>query len=473
MNDFAVVGSGVGGSSIAAYLSHKGYDVALFEKEPYLGGCSSTFCKKGYYYNTGATTLAGYEEGHVVKEFLDELGIVPDVKTCDPSIVIIQNGKVVPRYNNLEQFLQALEALHPHPKNREFWSLVHSLGKQFYTQRGYGYANSSALAKLISLTSYLPLFARFYKYLFVNARSFIVDFFGEISQEYLDFLDAQLLIVAQAKTPEVNFFTASLALGYTFNENHYVMGGFDSLFAQLGAKVKEVHTNCAIEHIERRNGFFILHSDKKKYSARNIILNSTIYDSERYFDDKEIKQYYKKYKKLSNTQSSFMVYMTIKSDADFYHHYQLIQKEQIEDTLSQALFVSFSDKEDDKIAPKGHYSLTASIHTDALFWNNKASYKAQKERLHKRLSDIICQTLGIEQVQIVVSFAATPNTFKNYINRSQLGGNPITMKNFLPKLPGNDTPIAGLYHVGDSVYPAQGWPGVMMGVNNLKGRLHV
>jgi phytoene dehydrogenase-like protein len=47
------------------------------------------------------------------------------------------------------------------------------------------------------------------------------------------------------------------------------------------------------------------------------------------------------------------------------------------------------------------------------------------------------------------------------------------MKNILPKLPGNDTPIKGLYHVGDSVYAAQGWPGVVMGVNNLKGRLHV
>ena len=83
MKDFAVVGSGVGGSSIAAYLSHKGYEVALFEKEPYLGGCSSTFSKKGYHYNTGATTLAGYQEGHLVKEFLDELGIKPSLGSQD------------------------------------------------------------------------------------------------------------------------------------------------------------------------------------------------------------------------------------------------------------------------------------------------------------------------------------------------------------------------------------------------------
>jgi phytoene dehydrogenase-like protein len=69
--------------------------------------------------------------------------------------------------------------------------------------------------------------------------------------------------------------------------------------------------------------------------------------------------------------------------------------------------------------------------------------------------------------------AASPKTFQRYINRSQLGGNAITMKNFLPKLPGNDTLIDGLYHVGDTVYAAQGWPGVMLGVDNLRRLLHV
>jgi len=47
------------------------------------------------------------------------------------------------------------------------------------------------------------------------------------------------------------------------------------------------------------------------------------------------------------------------------------------------------------------------------------------------------------------------------------------MKNFLPFLPSNDTKIDGLYNIGDSVYAAQGWPGVMMGVKNLKRLLDV
>ena len=128
MKDYAVVGSGVGGSSIAAYLDAQGFDTVLFEKEPYLGGCSSTFKHKGHSYNTGATTLAGYEDGQVVKEMFDSLGFTPDIIPTDPAIVIIQGDKVVPRYQDLDRFLDALDKHYPHPNNREFWSLIHTIG---------------------------------------------------------------------------------------------------------------------------------------------------------------------------------------------------------------------------------------------------------------------------------------------------------------------------------------------------------
>jgi len=42
----------------------------------------------------------------------------------------------------------------------------------------------------------------------------------------------------------------------------------------------------------------------------------------------------------------------------------------------------------------------------------------------------------------------------------------LTLANFLPRLPANDTPIKGFYQVGDTAYAAQGWPGVVMGAFN-------
>jgi len=473
MKEYAVIGSGIGGASIAAYLDAKGYDTVLFEKEPYLGGCSSTFTHKGFAYNTGATTLAGYQEGHVVKEMFDAIGFTPDLIATDPAIVILQGDKSVPRHKDLDAFLEVLETHYPHPKNREFWTLVHTIGKEFYAMHGHYYANRTMLSKAVSLVSYLPLLFKFQKYLRTNAYDFIQTFYKEVSPQYQRFLDAQIMIVAQAHSHEVNFFTAALSLGYTFNETHYAFGGLGRLFEKMTAKMKDVRVKSEIKKIERQDGHFVLHTKGETLTARHLILNSTVYDSEQFFDQKPLKKYYKKYEHLQNYQSSFMLYMTIKSDAGFAHHYQIIQEKKLPFALTNALFVSFSDKDDDLICPKGHYSITASIHTDSRWWNNKATYLLQKNELKHLLLNTICDKLDIKDNQIVDVFAATPKTFKRYINRSQLGGNPITMKNFLPKLPGNDTPIANLFHVGDSVYAAQGWPGVMLGVDNLRKLLHV
>lgn len=476
MKQFAVVGAGIGGTSAAAMLSHQGLDTVLCEKEAYLGGCSATFERAGRFYNAGATTFAGYQQGHVVKNFFDEHAITPPAMIAtDPAIVIIQKGVAVPRYRNVREFVDALQALHPHPKQLEFWTLVERINREFYAMGGFYYANSNAWDKVRSLLSYLPVFRRFAPYLLQSGSGFIRRFFDGISPAFYDFLEAQIMIVAQTRLREVNFATAALALGYTFNENHYVVGGMGRLFDALVAGVGDVRTGCGVDKIERHADRYVLKTAQGDIESENIVLNTTAYQSAALFDDPPIRRYYQKYEHLDNHQSAFMLYMTIKSDRPLEHHYQIISEQPFEHTISKALFVSVSDARDNEIAPEGHYSITASIHTDVRWWGkqDKKIYKTRKKSLEKVLVARICDTLGISREQIVSDFGGTPQSFFYYAGRIQVGGNPITMRNFLPRLPGNDTPIKGLYHVGDSVYAAQGWPGVTMGVMNLKRRLNV
>lgn len=473
MFEYAVVGSGVGGSSITALLNAKGHNVALFEKEPYLGGCSSTFWHKGYAYNTGATTLAGYEDGFVVKELFDAIGFQPNLIKTDPAIVIVQNDKVTARYSDFEQFFKALNANYPHDKNRKFWELVYKLNREFYTMHGHYYSNANFLSKSKSLLSFLPLFMKFQKYLRNNAYDFINSFFDGIDAEYLQFLESQILIVSQAPTKEINFFTAALALGYTFNENHYAIGGLGAVFDGLTKDIEHLYTMSEIQSIQRFPTHFELRTKHDIYKAKKVILNSTVYDSAKLFEDREIKNYYKKYEKLNNYQSSFVLYATIKSEQKFAHHYQIIGDDLFPYSSSKALFVSFSDVNDNELAPEGHYSITASIHTDSREWEDTTNYQAQKKEMQEILLNLMMKNLNITENEIVDAFSATPQTFQHYINRTQLGGNAITIKNFLPFLPSNDSPIKGLYSVGDSVYAAQGWPGVMFGVKNLAKLLQI
>jgi len=473
MFEYAVVGSGIGGSTIAAYLNAKQKDVVLFEKEGYLGGCSSTFKHKGRLYNTGATTFAGYQNGFLVKELFDTIGFTPQLIPTDPTIVVKQGNKIIPRFRDFEKFLASVQENYPHEKNRDFWELIYKLNNQFYRYESHYYSNKNIVSKIKSLLSFVPLGVKFWSYLARDAQSFIEEFFGEIDTEYMQFLESQILIVAQAPTKEINFLTAALSLAYTFNENYYVYGGFSKLFDGLTQNISHLKRSSEVLLIQKEEDYFSIHTKKETIQAKKVILNSTVYDSAKLFEDESIRKYYKKYEKLNNYQSSFMLYMTLKTDKSFEHHYQLIQDQEIAFTKSNAIFVSFSDKNDNEIAPQGHYSVTVSIHTDTRFWNDPAQYESQKRKLHEILLDTILSELHIEKSEVVESFAATPKSFMHYLNREQLGGNAITFKNFLPFLPSNDTRIKGLYGVGDTTYAAQGWPGVMMGVKNLTRLLDV
>ena len=91
--DIAIIGSGIGGSLIAAL--NKKDDLVVFEKDKNLGGCASTFKRFGGYYNAGATTFVGYENNHPIKRIFDKVGVIPDIVHSKIAIRTIQNRKIV------------------------------------------------------------------------------------------------------------------------------------------------------------------------------------------------------------------------------------------------------------------------------------------------------------------------------------------------------------------------------------------
>lgn len=472
--DYAVVGGGIGGCSVAALLNEEGKRVVLIEKEKTLGGCASTFKHGENYYNAGATTISGFHENGIVRNVFERIGVKPELISSDPAICIIQGNKTCSRYRDLERFIGEIETFYPHSKHRDFWTLVERIGKEFYAMEGHYYSNASFLKKVRSLVSLFPMLRKFWRYLYGDAHTFICKFYGNISSEYLDFIDAQIMIVAQSDSKKVNFFTAALSLGYTFNETHYPVGGMGAVCEVLTSKINTVKTKSEVMDITKKGNVYTITTASETIMAHNLIMGTSHYESSRWFKNYDIKEYYKKYELLNNHQSAFVLYMSIKSDQLFHHHYQLISDTILAHTLSKSLFVSFSDPDDRQIAPAGEYRITASIHTDTRYWLgiHPAHYKQHKKELQELLQNWICDTLKISTTQVLESFSATPKTFGRYINRTQLGGNALSISNFLPTLPSNDTPIEGFYQVGDTSYAAQGWPGVMMGALNCMRMIH-
>ena len=69
-----VVGAGIGGLTAAALLAKRGYRVCVFEQAMVPGGCASTFRRRGFTFDVGATQVAGLEPGGIHHQIFSELG---------------------------------------------------------------------------------------------------------------------------------------------------------------------------------------------------------------------------------------------------------------------------------------------------------------------------------------------------------------------------------------------------------------
>lgn len=464
MYDVAVIGSGMGGALFAA-LNHKEHELILFEKEPNLGGCASTFKRYNGYYNAGATTFMGYEEGHIIKEIFDKVGYTPDLVKTSSGVRIVQDDIQIDRIKDFDAFLKQLNETYPNPNNERFWRRLKEIDEAFWNLQKFHYAKHSTRAYVKSLNSVAELLKVFKKDLFVSASRFIKKTLGEISPEYQAFIDAQLLITLQSTSKELSLLPMALGLSYTFHDTFYVNGGMGTLIDNLLKEVN-VHSNEPIDAIEKKDGFYELTSNKQRYQAKNVVLNSTIYDSSNFFKNQKIIDYYQNFH--FSDQSAFVLYLRLDSKETFLHHYQIILKKNLPNGISNAFFVSFSDANDTKMTNQG-YSVTISTHTRASLWRNlpKEEYTLKKKETEAIiLKEFLNYFSNIQHKEIKRCFSATSKTFQHYIRRENCGGEAVKVKNLL-KIPTCTTPFKGLYNIGDTVFAGQGWAGVALGVDVL------
>ena len=466
--DIAVIGSGIGGTLIAALNKDK--EIIVFEKDHNLGGCASTFKRFGYHFNTGATTFVGFEDNHIIKNIFDKVGLKPDILQSHIAIRNIQGDKKVDRVQDFEEFLKELDEKYYHPNNRVFWQKIKDTDEKFWKLKHIYFAKYSLKAFFKSSLFIMELLKDFTTDLLVSAEKYINDTLPNISIEYRNFIDSQLLITLQTTSKNATLLSMSLGLAYPFHKVFYVNGGMGKLIEDLLKDVK-VNKNEQILSIEQNNKQYHLKTTKDEYLCNKVILNSTIFDSAKLFSDTKIKSYFQQFK--FGDQSAFVVYLKLNIKPELLHHYQIVLKQNIPNCISNSFFVSISDIDDKKMSKDG-LSITISTHSKAIFWEGlkKEEYELRKEDTKELIiKEFLKYFDDIKQENITSSFAATSKTFYSYINRSNCGGKPINIKSAF-SLPSCNTPFEGLYNVGDTVFAGQGWPGVAIGVDVLNKELN-
>lgn len=92
-----VVGAGIGGLTAGALLARYGYDVVVYEQAMVPGGCASSFKRKGFVFDVGATQVAGLEKGGIHYRIFQELGVeLPEATECEPACAVFLPGEKTP-----------------------------------------------------------------------------------------------------------------------------------------------------------------------------------------------------------------------------------------------------------------------------------------------------------------------------------------------------------------------------------------
>ncbi|SMO75678.1 phytoene desaturase family protein [Gracilimonas mengyeensis] len=267
--DAIIVGSGMGGMSAGAMLAKNGYKVLILEAAHAPGGCSSSYYRKGFVFESGATTLMGFDENQPLRRLEEETGIEIPKEEITPPMSVWLNGKQITRYKNRERWIaEAGRVFGNETAQRAFWEealkVSDLIWKLSLKNNLFPPQKPSEWLRLITQNS--PLDVWVLKYAFQSVRQ-VMQQFDVDTPEFRRFVDEQLMITAQAQSEETPFLFGAAGLTYTNYSNYYVPGGLLEMVNAIRLYIQNrggaLHTKEAVQLISGKEGEFIIHTKKK------------------------------------------------------------------------------------------------------------------------------------------------------------------------------------------------------------------
>ncbi|MEM8722324.1 MAG: C-3',4' desaturase CrtD [Cyanobacteria bacterium P01_G01_bin.39] len=476
-----VVGAGIGGLTAGALLAKRGYQVTIFDQALVPGGCASTFKRRGFVFDVGATQVAGLEPGGIHHRIFAELGIEPPVASnCDPACAVFLPGESQPINVWRDPIKWQSERQRQFPGSEPFWNLLNRLFKASWRFQGRDPVlpprNLWDLWQLVSAVRPDTLITVPYA---LSTVGDALKLYGLDQDKRLKtFLDLQLKLYSQVGADETALLYAATALAMSqapqglFHLEGSMQVLSDRLVAGLekyGGKllmrhsVKQIHTES-----DRVTGVTV-HNQKTgenwTEAADEVVANVTAQNLVKLTDNQSFCGYQRRVEKLPQPSGAFVVYLGVKREAipeNCPPHLQFLYNQDQVIGENNSLFVSVS-KPGDGRAPQGMATIIASSFTDvALWWQEDQDYTQLKQQYTEEAIARLGEYFQLIPETMIYTEAATPRTFAHYTAREQgiVGGLGQRLTTFGPFGFANRTPVKHLWLVGDSTHPGEGTAGV-------------
>ena len=483
--DVIVAGAGMGGMTAASLLANAGYKLLVLEKAHVTGGCSSSYFRKGFIFESGATTLIGFDENQPLRMLEDTLGISLPKEPIVPSMSVHFGDKTVTRWQNREQWLDEVITKFGEPAEQNtFWKLAFDISDVVWKVSGRNnFFPPIETSDWFQLLKNNPRDVWVLPYALKSVKKSAIDI-GISNPEFFRFLDEQLIISAQADSVNTPFLFGAPAITYTNYTNYYVPGGLHEMVKTLEDFLKErgsdIRTKEGVKSIDKKGGGFEVFSTKgRAYTAKAIVSNIPVWNMPDYTSGRIADYFKKEAAKYDDAWGAFTMGIVTDDVYDdeltLHHQIHIEESEKTAGLDSDSVFVSMSKRGDTKRAKEGTRVLNVSTHTKPEFWfEQNGEYETLKLNVQNRIISILKNRFpGFDKAEIKLCFSATPVSWSNWVYRKKgrVGGIPQSMSRSLLDWTPNKTPFAGLYLCGDTVFPGQGIPGVTLSGFNVYYRL--
>ena len=479
--DVIIAGAGMGGLSAGCLLAKAGYSVLILEAGHVAGGCSSSYYRKGYIFESGATTLIGFDQHQPMKILEELLEIDIPKKRLHPSMTVHQNGKQIIRWQERERWIEEVSAqFGEQEEQRRFWELSYKISDVVWKVSGknnfFPPQSISDVGRLLK-NDIRDIWVLQYALKSVKKTA---SELGISNPEFYRFLDEQLIISAQSESDQTPMLFGAPALTYTNYTNYYVPGGLIEMVNTLktnlegnGGLLQVKEKVISIEHFDE---YIEVNTVKERsYRSRALISNIPIwnmsditYGSVKSYFQKESSKYEKAWGAFT---MGLVTNDPYPAEMSLHHQVHIDEGEKTSGLSASSIFVSFSDRKDEiRVKNEGERVLNISTHADPDFWFElNGSYDEQKNAVQEQIIELLRKKLPFfKKAEVKLVFSSTPVTWSNWVYRKKgkVGGIPQSMDRSLIDWTPNRTPFTGLYLCGDTVFPGQGIPGVTLsGIN--------
>lgn len=478
----------MGGMTAASYMANDGYSTLVLEAGLSLGGCSSSYKRKGFVFESGATTLIGFDDNQPLRILEDTLGIKIPKVPIEPSMQVHFGGKTLTRYKGRERWIEeAIQHFGEAEAQKSYWNLAFNVSDIVWKVSGKNhFFPPRAVSDWFRLLKNDPRDVWVLPYALLSVKD-VASGKGISNPEFFRFLDEQLMISAQAGTSDTPFLFGAPACTYTNATNYSVPGGLIEMIHTLKDFIEihggEVRNKEKVVSLDKEDDFFTIVTEKagKKftYRGRIVISNMPIWNMSDITTGRISNYFLAEGKQYEKAWGAFTMGIVVAdsfgSDMPLHHQIHLSKEDKSDGLNSNSIFVSLSHPDDPVRSPDGNRTINVSTHTEPEWWFQlNGNYESIKQHVQEQILTIMVKKLpGFTMEDIKMSFSSTPVTWNNWVYRKKgrVGGIPQQMDRSLLDWTPNETPFEGLYLVGDTVFPGQGIPGVTLSGINVYYRI--